>query len=364
MGRRCTPPGAGGLLGTVVRAVAGVFAAIFAGVFTGVIALSGCAGVGPGASIGAPAESHPDPTPRVGAPLILIAMPSSTNFQDVRRSLVVEIKRDFNVATFIVTPSTAMDDLAAVIKRTAPTCIVLMNNATVSLYREYQHVHRNDGPAPPSVVVMASFIDELRPTLMNATGIAYEVPGVMAFVDLRSVIKAPIRRVGVVYRPNFRQFIYRQKDLAEREQIDLVPVEVGKGVYADRLRSTLHALLVEQRVDALWMLNDNELIKSDEYLDQTWRAELRNVNVPLVVGVPNLVTPRMPLGSFAVVPDHEALGLQTANLIFDLAENGWRAEDHDVELPLSVKTLADVKQLRDRFGLKDDALQHIDRAME
>ena len=57
-------------------------------------------------------------------------------------------------------------------------------------------------------------------------------------------------------------------------------------------------------------------------------------------------------------------GLQTANLIFDLAEPGWRAEDHGVELPLSVKTLADVKQLRDKFGLKDDALQHIDRALE
>ena len=184
-----------------------------------------------------------------------------------------------------------------------------------------------------------------------------------AFVDLRSVIKAPVRRVGVVYRPSFRQFIARQKELADKEQIEMVPlIEVGKGVYADRLRSTLHALLVEQKVDALWMLNDNELIKSAEYLDQTWRAELRNANVPLVVGVPNLVNPRTPLGSFAVVPDHGALGLQTANLIFELAENGWRADEHAVELPISIKTLADVKQLRDRFGLKDDALQHIDRA--
>ena len=35
-----------------------------------------------------------------------------------------------------------------------------------------------------------------------------------------------------------------------------------------------------------------------------------------------------------------------------------------MELPLSAKTLADVEQLRDKFGLKDDALQHIDRALE
>jgi hypothetical protein len=327
--------------------------------------LFGCATAGSPGPNGAPAEAVADPPARAGVPLVLIAMPPSANyFQDVRRSLLAEIKRDFNVATVIVTSSTAVEELGAAIQRLSPACIVLMNNTTVSLYREYQHAHVGASKFPPSVVVMASFIDELRPTLINATGIAYEVPGVTAFVDLRSVIKAPVRKVGVVYRPSFRQFIARQKELADKEQIELVALEIGKGVYADRLRSSLHALLVEQKVDALWMLNDNELIKSSDYLDQTWRAELRNANVPLVVGVPNLVNPRSPLGSFAVVPDHEALGLQTANVIFELAENGWRAENHAVELPISIKTLADVKQLRAKFGLKDDALQHIDRALE
>jgi hypothetical protein len=295
---------------------------------------------------------------------VLIAMPPSANFQDVRRSLLAEIKRDFNVATLIVTSLTGVEELSATIKRLAPACIVLMNNSTVTLYREYQHAHAGEGRFPPSVVVMTSFIDDLRPTLANATGIAYEVPGVTAFVDLRSIIKASIKRVGVIYRPSFRQFISRQRELADNEQIEIVPLEVGKGVYADRLRSALHTLLVEQKVDALWMLNDNELIKSAEYLDQTWRAELRNANVPLVVGVSNLVNPRMPLGSFAAVPDHGALGLQTANLIFDLAGNDWRADEHAVELPISIKTVADVKQLRERFGLKEDALQHIDSALE
>jgi putative ABC transport system substrate-binding protein len=200
--------------------------------------------------------------------------------------------------------------------------------------------------------------------VVNATGIAYEVPGVAALVDLRSVIKAPVRRVGVIYRPSFRQFIIRQRELAEKEQIELVTLEVGEGVYADRLRSSLHVLLVGQHVDALWMINDNELIKSSEYLDQTWRAELRHVRVPVVVGVPNLVNPRSPLGTFAVVPDYGGLGLQAANLIFDLRENGWRADQHPVELPISINTLADVRQVREHFGLKDDALQHIDHPLE
>jgi hypothetical protein len=334
----------------------------------GALGMLGCATTVIRGSDGAlPGDAPLDPPARAGAPLVLVAMPPSANFQAVRGSLLYELQRDFNVSTLMVTASATADDLGAAIKRQSPACIVLMNNSTVSLYREYQRgLQRSDPSAafPPSVIVMASFIDELRPTVVNATGIAYEVPGVVALVDLRSVIKAPVRRVGVIYRPSFRQFITRQRDLAEKEQIELVTLEVGEGVYADRLRSSLHVLLVSQRVDALWMINDNELIKSSEYLDQTWRAELRHARVPVVVGVPNLVNPRTPLGTFAVVPDYGGLGLQAANLIFDLRESGWRADQHPVELPISINTLADVRQVREHFGLKDDALQHIDHPLE
>jgi hypothetical protein len=35
-----------------------------------------------------------------------------------------------------------------------------------------------------------------------------------------------------------------------------------------------------------------------------------------------------------------------------------------VELPLSVKTVVDIKLVRANFGLRPDALKHIDRALE
>jgi ABC-type uncharacterized transport system substrate-binding protein len=146
-----------------------------------------------------------------------------------------------------------------------------------------------------------------------------------SFVHLRSVVKTPVNRVGVVHRPRFRHFIEHQKQLAAKEQIDLVTVEVGNEIDGAHLRSALQSLIGRQKLDAIWMLNDNELIKNAAFLDQTWRAELRRARIPLVVGVPNLVDPETPLGSFAVVPDHEALGLQTANIIFDLADNDWKA---------------------------------------
>ena len=44
-------------------------------------------------------------------------------------------------------------------------------------------------------------------------------------------------------------------------------------------------------------------------------------------------------GTFAVLPDHTALGVQTANRIFDLADADFQltAED-EVDLPLSTTT--------------------------
>jgi len=327
--------------------------------------LLGCATTGSaGPTPVAPSEPIADPPARQGVPVVLIAMPSSSEFLDVRRTLVAEIRKNFNVATYVVSPGTSAQEFGQQIGKISPACVVVMNNGTVNLLREVQHAEAGKAKLPPAVVVMSSFLDEQRPGLSNTTGIAYEVPGVTAFINLRSISRAPLKRVGVVYRPLFRHFVERQARLAAREQIEVVSTELGKEAGADELKSALERLLSDKKVDALWMLNDNGLIRSREFLDQTWRAVLRDSKIPLIVGVPNLIDAQSPLGSIAVVPDHDALGLQAANLIFDLAAAGWRAEEHDVELPLSVKTVVDVKQVRATAGLKDDALRHIDKAVE
>jgi ABC-type uncharacterized transport system substrate-binding protein len=317
----------------------------------------------PGAPMQVPAIV--DPPARQGAPYLLVAMPTATNFAEVRKSLVSEVQKNFNIHTLAVGPATKVEDLANVIETVKPVCLVLMNNATMGLYRQYQSTHPE---TPPAVLLMASFVEDVQTHLKRATGIAYEVPGVTAFVNLRSVINAPVNRVGVIYRPAFRKFVEHQKSLAANEHVEIVAVAVPNEVTSAGLRDALHDLTDVGRaggkVDAIWMLNDNGLVRDEEFVDDTWRSELSEAKVPLIVGVSNLVDPNSPLGTLAVVPDHEALGLQAANLIFDLSENDWRVEGHPVELPLSVKTVVDVKQVRANFGLRADALKHIDRVLE
>jgi putative ABC transport system substrate-binding protein len=290
-------------------------------------------------------------------------MPNSPNFVEVRKSLVSEVQKSFNIHTLAVAPETTVADLASAIRTVGPVCVVLMNNATMNLYRQYQTANPG-APMPAAVLLMASLVEDVQARLRRATGIAYEVPGVTAFVQLRSVISAPINRVGVIYRPAFRTFVERQKFLAAKEHVELIAVSVPNDVTAAGLREALHNLAERSKVDAVWMLNDNGLVRDAEFIDDAWRKELGDAKLPLIVGVPNLVEPRSPLGTLAAVPDHEALGLQAANLLFELSENDWQVETHPVELPLSVKTVVDVKLVRANFGLRPDALKHIDTALE
>lgn len=326
--------------------------------------LVGCATTGD--EYGAPTPGLPritDPPARSGAPTLLIAMPNSPNFVEVRKSLVSEVQKNFNIHTLAVGPRTTAAELASAIQTVRPVCVVLMNNATMNLYRQYQTANPT-APMPPAVLLMASFVEEVQARLRRATGIAYEVPGVTAFVHLRSVINAPINRVGVIYRPAFRTFVERQKALAAKERIELISISVPNDVTAAGLREALHNLAKSSKVDAVWMLNDNGLVRDAGFVDDAWRAELSDAKLPLIVGVPNLVEPNSPMGTLAVVPDHEALGLQAANLLFDLSDNGWQVENHPVELPLSVRTVVDIKLVRANFGLRPDALKHIDEALE
>jgi predicted small secreted protein len=309
---------------------------------------------------GAPIE---DPPARAGAKTVLIAMPESRDFKDARKGLVTEIKRDFNVTTFVVTAATTVEQLGAAIQQASPVCVVLMNNTTLNLFQKYQ-TQPGVQTVPPAVVVMSSFLEEARKHIKHITGIAYEVPGVTAFINLRMVVTSPVNRIGVVFRPAFGRFVERQKALAAREHIEIVPVAVPADVSADGLRTALRNIAENGKVDAVWMLNDNGLIRNGAFLSETWRAALHDVKLPLLVGVPNLVDPAEPFGTLAVVPDHEALGLQAANMIFDLADNDWNVKERSVELPLSVKTVVDIKQVRERFGLRPDAQQHIDRPLD
>jgi hypothetical protein len=314
--------------------------------------------------VAGPAPEQPalvDPARRAGKQLVLVAMPDSASFRSVRRALVDEIKKDFDVLTHIVDGKTTLSDFSFAIDSNKPTCVVLMDNPTVRLFRAYQKSHH--GPTPAVLVVMASFLEEVRGDLSNSSGVAYEVPGVTAFVNLRSVIERPVNKVGVVHRPSFRRFLTRQKALAAKEQVKVISEEVPAEPTAADVRNAL-AKLRSAGVDALWVLNDNALLRDAQFLEAAWRPEIAALGVPVVVGVPTLVSAEARFGTFAVLPDLDALGVQAANVLFEVSESDWKAGQHAVELPVSTVTVVNMRQVREHFGLREGASRRIDKSIE
>jgi hypothetical protein len=305
-----------------------------------------------------------DPPRRTGKPLALVVMPDSESFRSVRRTLVNEVKQDLDVVTHIIDGRTTAAEFTAKLEASGAASVVLMDNPTVKLYRAYQSARKGKGAIIPAVVVMASFLEELKAELLNASGVAYEVPGVTAFVQLRSVIERPVRRVGVVHRPAFGPFVERQSALAAKEQIVLVPARVPVDASAPVIKQALADLRSQGQIDAIWVLNDNGLLRDAGFLEAAWREEIAAMGVPVVVGVPTLVSPEARFGTFAVLPDLDALGTQAANVLLDVAESDWQASEHPVELPVSTRTVVNIRQVREHFGLRAGALKRIDRALE
>jgi putative ABC transport system substrate-binding protein len=167
-----------------------------------------------------------------------------------------------------------------------------------------------------------------------------------------------------VYRSDFAAFVAEQKALAAKEQVEIVGINLDRSPSESSIEAALRTLRVDHHIDAIWVLNDNGLLKDPEFRGRAWRSELAAMGVPVIVGAANLVNASSPFGTFAVLPDHNALGVQAANLVFDLADDDWKAAEHDTEYPLSTITVVDGNQVRTRFGLRADAHTRIDRFVE
>lgn len=300
-------------------------------------------------------ESETNNTPRrADFPLVLLLAPARAVPDALLTSLRSELHEDFDVHTLELELDGGTNQLEKQLPELKPHVVVLVDNPTVALYRTWA---RSNAAPPPAIIVMASFAEQLHLTVPNSTGIAFEPPAVTVLSDLRRLLRTPIRRAGVVYREGFESFIARERQRLAAEKIDLIAVSVSPAPTARSLNRALRELEAEN-VQALWVVNDNVLL-SPALLSQAWLPLAQQGKIPIVVGVPSLVTNRPHFGTYAAVPDLEGLGLQAADLVYELEGSGWDARATAVQPPVSIKTYVDLAQAR-QLGLLPEDDQLID----
>ncbi|MES1189239.1 MAG: twin-arginine translocation signal domain-containing protein [Myxococcales bacterium] len=296
-----------------------------------------------------------------GSKSILVCMPETRQTSEVWRGLSDELSHELELIALRIGGEDASATIARGIERYRPAGLVLMNNPTVDGYRRVQ-ASAQQTAFPPSVIVMSSFLEGKPAHLRAATGISYEVPLITVVTNLRKLIATTIDRIGVVHRSSLSGFVRRQAALAHREQTAVVREEVSQKPNASEIKRALRRL--KQRCDAIWVLNDDRLL-TPRLLADGWLHGLNEPPwVPTIVGAASLVSPSQSFGTFAVLPDHTALGTQAANLVLDIAENDWQLPSAAAQLPLSTTTTVDLTQAKERFLLRPSALAQVDKVLE
>lgn len=295
----------------------------------------------------------PKRRPNVAA--VAVFLPLDSRVEPTWVTLRDELSPELDVIPIPISQDSTSDDFARAFAAYSPKCVVLLDNRTTSLYARYQASLPKQS-FPPAVILLSSFAT-LYTNVQNSTGIAYEVPLLLSATRLRSFVSTRIEHVGVVYRKGFQRYVREQAALAKSEEIDVVAEEVPNDASAQDVADALSKL--GKRVDALWVLNDNALL-TPEHIRDGWLPTLDERPIPTIVGIPGLVTKDVRFGTFAVIPDLGALGVQAATLIYDVAHNGWQLPNGvRIEEPLSVRTILDVDTARAHFGFKESSLGEI-----
>lgn len=300
---------------------------------------------------------------------IMIVRAEGANFRETVNGLERELGPEFEFEERITgagTPIATAAQLASAIAQSRPRALVLMDNEAIALYGAVQGQWKDSVPYPPSISMMAIRVDKAIGKMQRAAGIFYEVPGVTILVNLRSLVEGPVRKVGVIVRPSMMDFVREHAKWCKNENIELVPFEVEEGHkdVARAVRRGVRQLCDRDKVDALWILNDNYFL-SREIIGDGWIPALERFHKPVVVGVENFVSPGSRFGTFAILPDHYGLGVQAAGKILRLRDDGWMMEGPPkVEQPLAVYKVLNLVQARKSARIRESALVEVDKVLK
>jgi hypothetical protein len=330
---------------------------LYAGLLSALCLALGACSSGSGAARGPGAVAALETTAatqRRGLPVVSILAPEDAQLAPLIRPLRDELRDEFDVVVHAIrTDVDSSETIGARLAIDAPRLVVVINNSTAKLYRGWA---RGQAAPPVSLILMASFADVLTRSIPNSLCIAYEIPAVTSFVGLRALGK-PVNRVGVIYRKALESHVRAQAELARVERISFYTEELSEGFAMHDLKAAL-IRTKEQKVDVLWLPNDNELL-TRQLVTKVWLPYLDRLELPVIVGVPSLVRADHSFGTYGAIPDPEALGVQAADLVFEIRDNDYAIKGQRVRLPLSAKTYVSAPLGR-RYGVNESRLSTVD----
>jgi hypothetical protein len=292
---------------------------------------------------------------------VLVIRNSLKENEEASKVISQELVEDFIITELLIDSSSSANDVERKMGEVNPKVAILMDNRAVILYKEYQKKVSGTIAIAPSISFMAIYLDQVIKGMKNAIGIRYEIPIVASISNLRYLTNRKINTVGVINRIFMDSLIIQNREFCEKENIQLIsyniPNENKLFGLERKLNKGLHQLLEKEKVDALWVLNDNALL-NPEYLMNVWFPLIKKYQNPVIVGVESLVNPDLNFGMYAVLPDHIALCRQVADLVYNIKDCGWKIPNMAIMQPITVTDIANMKKLR-QYDISHEKLKKI-----
>lgn len=289
--------------------------------------------------------------PALAADNALIIRGKTDVFEEILSGLQDDLDNEVTITELIINKKTTAKDIFKMMKKQPPNIVILMGNKSVNLYAAYQNQYKNEN-FPPAIAMGALFIDEFFPQLQNAMAIRFEIPAVTSAVAMRSIVSHSVKKIGVIYREWMSDIIEENKRYCLAEGIELVGIKLPNKMNNVSKHINLALEQLSKEVDAIWVLNDNGLLTQDAIVN-AWLPQRKKSPLPAIVGIKHFIT-KIPLGSFAIVPDNYGLGAQAAGIIFDIKDNNWHIEHATVQQPFSIKKFINKVTLKNK-GIKYQA---------
>jgi len=294
----------------------------------------------------------------------LVLRGSSDAMKEMFIGMSEDLEGEINFTEYEISPSMNEAVIANLIRKDNPSVVVLLGNKSISLYKKYYQSNES-AKKLPSILMAALYVDTYFDVLKHSQAIRYEIPAVTSILKLRTIVDAPITRVGVIHRAKMRDFVEQNRTYCEAEGIELVSMQIGNNEksYVKIIKKNIKKLK-KMEVDAYWILNDNVLLSADVIVN-AWIPGLRKSNKSVIVGVENLAETKFKFGTFAIVPDSYALGVQGAGVLADIMDEDWALNPSSVEQPVSVKKVLNyVLSKEKKIPIKEKSLNEMDRVIK
>lgn len=285
--------------------------------------------------------------PTIAKDKLLILQHSGIHYESVYNSLQSEISNDFEIVKVVNDKEMSAKAIKKLLQKEKPKLLVLMNNNNIQSYKTYVKTQPKDAEIIPSISLMAAFIEKEIEGLPNSAGITYEIPIVTSVVNLRSMMSIPKVKLGIIYRDFLRSFIEKNTAYCKAEGIDVKTFYVPQGEtrYKELLKIGLKELVKKHGANTIWVPNDPVFLTKD-IIQTVWKPFIEEYDVPVIVGVESFLLSEVNFGSFAVLPDHSAMGQQAANIVYSIQDNGWKSDNTLVEAPISIFKVLNFKRAK------------------